>query len=105
MPSLPPSDPPPDLDMNIPGMSEALAQLKLELLLVQLELPQLTPHQQLQEARRRCARTLVAVADAQEELDRRRRLAQRPPGGAAAPPSYNFSNPALIGPTRDRTSS
>jgi hypothetical protein len=72
-----PTDPLPAIDPDLPEWQQALARIQIELMLVRRECPDLPPRAQLQEARRRCAKAMVAAADALE-LDARRRWAQRP---------------------------
>jgi len=57
------TDRPPTLDPTVPEVQAALDQIRIELAAVQREHPEMTPRQQLQEARRRCAGAMVAVVD------------------------------------------
>ena len=61
-----PTHPIPILDPTVPAVQQALLRIKLELALVRLEHPEMTPRQQLAEARRRCAEVMVAAADVLE---------------------------------------
>ena len=68
------TDPLPDMPM-LPQLQAALLAVRLELSLVALEHPDLTAHQQLREARRRCAqRCMLVAADAIETSQRRKLL-------------------------------
>jgi hypothetical protein len=66
-------DPPPTLNLNMLGVPQVLARIKLELSMVCREHPELTPNQQLMEARRRCWQALVALADVREAKEQRAR--------------------------------
>jgi hypothetical protein len=68
------TDPTPALDPDLPALQRAIHMIRLELLLVQTECPELTPHQQLSEARRRSYRAMVGAADAVEAKQARQRL-------------------------------
>ena len=47
------SDPIPPIDPDLPAMRQAICMIRLQLMLVQGECPEMTPRQQLAEARRR----------------------------------------------------
>jgi len=74
-----PTDPPPTIDPDLPAFRQALTLIRLELALVRNEHPEMTPHQQFAEARRRCAKAMVAAADAVEtrRIARLRKAQQR----------------------------
>jgi hypothetical protein len=55
----------------------ALELIRLELMLVQVEQPELTPNQQLREARRRASRAMLAAVDALERKAHRRAALSR----------------------------
>jgi hypothetical protein len=74
---LRPTDTPRPIDPMLPEVQTAIDRIKSELMQVEHEFPTWTPCQVLREAKRRCAGAMVAAADAIEELDRRRRMAQR----------------------------
>jgi hypothetical protein len=60
--------------VTIPAVRQAVELITLELKLVRLQHPEMTPREQLQEAKRRCAAAMVAAADAIEAEQARQRL-------------------------------
>jgi hypothetical protein len=58
----------------LPAVRQAVALIQLHLALIEKEQPEMTPHEQLSEARRRCAAAMVAAADAIEAEQARQRL-------------------------------
>jgi hypothetical protein len=54
----------PEIDPNLPIVRQVVERVELELMLVRLEQPGLTPDQALGEARRRSAGALRAAAEA-----------------------------------------
>jgi hypothetical protein len=76
-----PTDPLPPIDPSLPEWQQVLARIQIELILVRREFPELPPRAQLQEARRRSAKPMVAAVDALEArriVDRlNRRFASR----------------------------
>ena len=70
------ADPQPTLDPMVPEVEDAVLRIALELQQVRQDHPNWTPRQQLQEARRRSASSMVAAIDAIEELDRTRKRAE-----------------------------
>jgi hypothetical protein len=67
---LRPTDPPPTLDLTIPAVSVAIRATTMQLRLIRQESPEMTPHEQLREAKRRCEREMVHAADAIEANER-----------------------------------
>jgi hypothetical protein len=63
---LRPTDTLPTLDPKMPEMENAALRIALELELVRLDHPEMTPHEQLREARRRSATLMTAACDAIE---------------------------------------
>jgi hypothetical protein len=60
------ADPPPTLDLTIPAVRQAVDLIIIELKVVRLQQPEMTPCEQLQEARRRSAEAMVHAADVME---------------------------------------